>query len=134
MSSTINFITGMTSVYYAAAELSERGFIVTVTARNAPHADIIASTIDMKKTFSIQVKGNKAGGTQSFWLLNKDSKNLSSQDFFYVFVNLKKDIKPDFYIVPSGEVARNVDFSRAKTGSQWYSFRRDEKYKDKWST
>lgn len=121
----------MTGVYCVAAELSSRGYIVTVTARNAPGVDIMASTVNGKKAFNIQVKANKPGGTHSFWLLGKGAKKTVSPNLFYVFVNLHKDRKPDFYVVKSYIVARNLDISRSKNGT-WYSFGRNEKYKNQW--
>jgi hypothetical protein len=123
------FITGMTGVYAAAAELSAKGFIVTITARNAPGVDIMASTPDLKETFNIQVKANKPKGTQSFWLLNKDAQQIVSSNFVYVFVNLKEEQKPDFYTVGSAVVARDMNVSHSKSG-HWYFFRRDAKYKN----
>jgi len=125
------FITGMTGVYATAAELSARGYIVTLTARNAPGIDIMASTPNLMKTFNIQVKANKPHGTQSFWLLSKDAKETVSPNFFYVFVNLKENDKPDFYVTSSKTVARSIDTSRSKSGV-WYSFQRDPKHKDRW--
>ncbi|MCJ7696752.1 MAG: hypothetical protein MUO73_00255 [Thermoplasmata archaeon] len=123
-----NFLTGMTGVFTVAAELSAKRYIVTLTSRNAPGIDIIASSLDLKKTFNIQVKANASDGTQSFWLLNKDAQNLISPNFFYVFVNFKKDQKPDFYVVESSIVAQNVEVSHSEN-SDWYSFQRNEKYK-----
>lgn len=125
------FITGMMGVYSVATELSSRGYIVTITARNAPGIDVIASTPDMKKNFNIQVKANKPHGTQSFWLLSKDAKKTTSPIFFYIFVNFKEEEKPDFYIVKSEIVARNLDISRSKRGI-WYSFNRDKRYLNRW--
>ena len=126
------YITGITGVHYVAAVLSEKGYIVTITARNAPGIDIMASTPDLKKAFNIQVKANKVGGTQSFWLLNKDAQNIVSPNFIYIFVNLKENQKPDFYIVESTIVAKNIDVSHSKNG-HWYSFKRNDKYKDNWN-
>ncbi len=123
------FVTGMTGVYAVATELSAKGYIVTVTSRNAPHVDIMASTPDFKKTFNIQVKAS--WGNPSFWLLNEESKNVSSNNLIYVFVNLKENKNPDFYIVPSKIVSKNVDVSKRKN-SCWYSFQRNIKYKDRW--
>lgn len=127
------FITGMTGVYAVATELSSRGYIVTITSRNAPHVDIIVSTPNLKKTFNIQVKANNPYGTKSFWLLNKEAKNIKSNNFIYLFVNLKENVKPDFYIVKSRIVAKNIDVNHSKSG-HWYSFQRDNKFKDKWTT
>jgi len=134
MSTTVNrerFVTGMTGVYFVAAELSAKGYVVTTTARNAPGIDIMASTPDLKRTFNIQVKANKVGGTQAYWLLDKNANRTESANLLYVFVNLKENAKPDFYIVPSHVVAKNVEHSRAKN-SEWWSFHRDNKYKDRW--
>jgi len=123
------FLTGQTGVYTVAAELSAQKYIVNVTSRNAPGVDIIASTLDLKKTFTIQVKANVSDGTQSFWLMNKDSQKLISPNLFYVFVNFRKDEKPDFYVVESSIVAQNVDVDK---NGNWHSFDRDEKHKDRW--
>jgi len=126
-----NFITGMTGVFYTAAELSSRGFIVTITARNAPTVDLLVSKPDMKKTISIQVKTNASNGTHSFWLTGKNSMNLKAPNFFYILVNLKSDDKPDFYIVPSRDLVKNIDYSKTKSG-EWYSFQRNEKFRGRW--
>ena len=126
------FVTGMTGVYFVAAELSSRGYVVTTTARNAPGVDIMASRPNLKKAYNIQVKANKPYGTQSFWLLGKDARKLVSPNFFYVFVNLKENEKPDFYVVRSAVVARNIDVSHTKRG-HWYSFQRNARYKDRWA-
>lgn len=124
------FITGMTGVYYAAAELSSRGYIVTVTARNAPSVDMMVSTPDLKRTFNVQVKANKPKGTQAYWLLSEQSK-MTSPNLIYVFVNLKADGRPDFYLADSSTVSKNLVVER-RPGSVFYSFARDGKFKDKW--
>lgn len=124
----------MTGVYYAAAELSARGYIATLTARNSPTVDMIVSSPDLKKSFTIQVKANKPkedGGTQSFWLLSKEAKTTISRNLVYVFVNLKRDGKPDFYIAKSRTVSEKLEVSHTKSG-EWYSFPRDNKQKDRW--
>jgi hypothetical protein len=129
-----NLLTGMAGVYSVAAELSLRGFVVAVTSRNAPGVDLLAFSRDPRKTAGIQVKANRSGGTQSFWLLTKRSKQDVSDTLFYVFVNLKGAGKPaEYYIVPSRVVARKMGVSRRPT-STWYWFYRDQKYRDKWET
>jgi len=125
------FITGMTGVYFTAAELSSRGYVVTVTARNAPGIDLMASTPNMKRTYNIEVKTNRAGGTQSFWLVGPNAKKNKSPRLIYVFVNLKKNNKPDFYVVKSSIVAKNIGENKTKKGT-WYSFRLYGKDKDRW--
>ena len=131
MSNKKGFITGMQGVYLVAAELSKRGLIATLTSRNAPGVDIIASTQNLKKLFNIQVKTNSKNA--SFWLLNKDAKDIHSPNFVYVFVNLREE-GADFYIVPSKKVSRAMYIETAKTGKKqvWYSYPRNEKDKNKW--
>lgn len=126
--------TGQAGVYFVAAELSLRNYIATVTARNAPCVDIIATSPRLR-SINIQVKANKPKGTHSFWLLGQRSKNDSSDTLFYVFVNLHSgERKPDYYVVPSRVVARRMSIERSRTGakSTWYSFARIEKYRDRW--
>jgi hypothetical protein len=124
----------MSGVYYAAAELSSKGYVVTLTARNAPAVDMLVSTADLRHVFNVQVKANKpkeAGGTQAYWLLSKEAKSLVSPNLIYVFVNLKQNGKPDFYVAKSSTVAKRTVVERRKN-STWYSFNRDESYKDRW--
>ena len=125
-----NFITGMTGVYCVAAELSSRGFLVTLTSRNAPIVDMMVSTPDLTKTTNVQVKTNKVQGTQSFWLLSREARN-SSPNLLYVFVNLRKNEKPNYYIVPSNRVAKEMDVEHTK-GGVWFSFARNERDKNRW--
>jgi hypothetical protein len=125
----------MAGVYSAAAELSLRNYVVAVTSRNAPGVDIVAVSPDLRKALSFQVKANKPKGTHAFWLLNKRAMHDVSKSLFYVFVNLKEEgYRPDFYVVPSRVVARDMVIERSKTKKQstWYSFRRDENWKDRW--
>jgi len=132
MSAKKGFITGMTGVYLVAAELSKQGIIATITSRNAPGVDIIASTPNLKRVFSIQVKTNSKNA--SFWLLNEHAKETYSPNFVYVFVNLR-DGGADFYIVPSKKVSRAMYVGKAKTGKKqvWYSYQRKKEDKDRWN-
>lgn len=137
MANQQQFITGMTGVYSVAAELSSKGYIVTLTARNAPIVDMMVATPDLKKTFNVQVKSNKPkemGGTQAYWLVNKEAREIVSPNLVYVFVNLKKKEKPDFYIVDSKSVAKDTELYTASSGERFYQFYRDAhaNCKDNW--
>jgi hypothetical protein len=94
-------ITGIAGEYFVAAELSRRGWIATMTIKNTPNIDIIATTIDGCRTLNIQVKTRSIGNRQG-WILNKRIETLvSCNNFFLVFVDLKgKDEKPDYFIIP----------------------------------
>jgi len=98
--STYN-ITGVSGEYFVAAELSRRGWIATVTLKNTPNIDVIATSLDGSKSLNIQVKTRSIKNKQG-WILNKSIETLMSQKNFYiVFVALKgMDERPDYYIIP----------------------------------
>ena len=127
-------MTGMLGTYLAAAELTHKGLIVSITSRNARGADLLVTDPAYKRTWSIQVKTNSRPTT--FWLLNKDYKELVSPTHIYIFINLRSNNRPDYYVVPSRVVAkRGTTTPERRGGSIWYSFwRRDaERYQEAWS-
>lgn len=123
----------MTGVYLVAAELSRRGFIASPTSRSAQGADILATDIECKKSFAVQVKSNAT--TFGFWLLGAKAKTFKAKTLIYAFVNIRKD-RTDFYLVPSSFVANNVHESKPSMTRQsaWHAIRLEkvEKYKDNW--
>lgn len=115
--------TGMHGVYLVAAELTGRGFIVSVTSRNAFGADLLVTRQGCEMTWSVQVKTNRQ--TPSFWLLNSHAQEMKYPSHIYVFVNLKEKDRPEYYIVKSEFVADNVCVQPTKSGT-WYSFGRTD--------
>ena len=127
-----SYVTQTVSMYLTAAELAIRGFVVATTTRNAPGVDLMATSSDMGRTYGIQVKGNHWTGGKGFWLLGKRAKRDRGPRLFYVFVNLKPPgERPEFYIVPSRVVAKNLWVGR-HSGRTWYSFGRNKKHLEKW--
>lgn len=125
------YMTETASVYLAAAELAMRRFVVSATTRNAPGVDILARS-PTKHDYGIQVKGNHWTSGQTWWAISKRAKTEVSPTTFYVFVNLKKPgIRPDFYIVPSQDVAEKMYVSRHESGD-WYGFDRDPADLEQW--
>lgn len=129
-------LTGMAGVYYAAAELSKMGFIVTPTSRNAQGIDLLVANHDGTRVCSAQVKTNAK--TFGFWLLGEKNTTLKSKTLFYILVNMRKN-GIEYYIVPSKAVADNIRITKSiskKTGKEsiWYAFNMDQalKYRDKW--
>lgn len=88
------------------------GYIATVTSRNTEGIDLLASSSDGSKTVSIQVKTSGPENRKSYsrsWMMQKKHENVFSDNLFYVFVDLKPgNDKPDFYIVPSLDVAKYI--------------------------
>ena len=125
----------MLGVYLTAAELTHKGLIVSITSRNAKGADLLATDQAYKNTWSIQVKTNSKPA--SFWLLNKSYKDDVAKRHIYVFVNLRGDLRPDYYIVPSLYVAKlGYTTPKRKGGSIWHAFYRNDaaRFHERWST
>ncbi|MDB4904210.1 MAG: aspartate ammonia-lyase [Mucilaginibacter sp.] len=102
-------LTGISGEYFVAAELSRRGFMASITLRNNDSVDIHASKLSSGKIFAIQVKTNQRGKRE--WTMSKKSELElhSNENFFYVFVILKKETeRPEYFIVPSKDVAGEV--------------------------
>jgi hypothetical protein len=93
-------LTGTAGEYFVAAELSLRGWLATVTIKNAPSIDVLAKHAQTGQTATIQVKTtSKQSGR--FILSAKDEALAEGSDEWYVFVVLRPlGTRPDFYIVP----------------------------------
>lgn len=109
-------ITGVAGEYFVAAELSRRGWIATMTLKNTPNIDVIATTPDGQRTLNIQVKTRSIGNRQG-WILNKGIETLVHGENFYIaFVDLKgKDEKPDYFLIPKNLFAKWI----AKRHQEW---------------
>ncbi|MBI2119232.1 MAG: aspartate ammonia-lyase [Elusimicrobia bacterium] len=102
-------ITGVAGEYFVAAELSRRGWITTMTLKNTPNIDVIATTPDGLRTLNIQVKTRSIENRQG-WILNKRIETLvPGNNFFIAFVDLKdRDEKPDYFLIPKNLFAKWV--------------------------
>lgn len=96
-------MSGITGEYLVAAELSRRGFIASLTQRNTHGIDILASSSDRTRQVAIQVKCDQTQGSE--WMLSPKAETLSSPTLFYVFVRLHDGGTPEFFVVPSADVA-----------------------------
>jgi Holliday junction resolvase-like predicted endonuclease len=109
-------ITGVAGEYFVAAELSRRGWIATLTLKNTPNIDVIASARNGRRTINIQVKTRSIKNRKG-WILNKKIETLvPGKNFYIAFVDLKGiEERPDFYLIP-----RNL-FSKwiAKQHRRW---------------
>jgi hypothetical protein len=123
--------TGMQGVYLVAAELTGRGFTVSVTSRNAFGADLLVTDPKCEQTWSVQVKTNHE--PMGFWLVNKHTKDMKSPSHVYVFVNLSGNNRPEYYVVKSKFVADHICVDE-RPNSTFYSFARNDAkpYSDEW--
>jgi hypothetical protein len=120
-------LVGVSGEYYVAAELSRLGYIASITLRNTKGVDILCSNLDATKTVGIQVKTNS--DSKRKWILNQKVEYFTSDNLFYVFVNLNSNLSPpDFFVVPSKVVA---DICR-KNHSNWLKTlgKKEQNHKD----
>lgn len=100
-------ITGIAGEYFVAGELSRRGYMASITLRNNDSIDIHASNLADNKIFAIQVKTSQFSVRE--WPVGKKAENHYSSNMYYIFVAFKKiDERPEYFIVPSKDVAKHV--------------------------
>lgn len=66
-------IKGLAGTYYVAAELSRRGYIVSLTSENTKAVDLLVTNVDSNKIALIQVKTNFSG--KKIWTLKKKNES-----------------------------------------------------------
>jgi hypothetical protein len=111
-------LTGAAGTYFVAAELSRRGYIATMTIRNAPGIDMMVTNTTSTQTANIQVKTNQ--GSPKKWILNVNADTLIADRLFYVLVNLNGQAVPAFHVVESAIVA---EYCR-RTHREWLAVAR----------
>jgi hypothetical protein len=88
------------SQFYVAAELTRRGYLVSLTLGNAPVSDLFVHS-PSGKHFTVDVKGQS---TKNFWLIQPRP---SIPDHFFILVYLSKDhAAPKYFILSSDELMR----------------------------
>ena len=108
---------GCTGEYFVCGELNKRGIIASLTIKNTKGIDILASNSNASKSVGIQVKTTIHPRTKyPSWILRDKADNYLSTYLFYIFVLLKEgNQRPDFYIVPSKNVAEHT----TNTHNRW---------------
>lgn len=105
-------LSGVAAEYFVAAELSKRGWIASLTLRNAKGIDILASHPQTLRQVSIQVKARQVRtrpDPMMRWVLSRAAEETRDARFFYVFVALRGEKeRPDFVVVPSEVVAEHT--------------------------
>lgn len=96
-------LTGVAGEYYVAAELWRKGYIASLTSKNTKGIDLLVSNQDGNRSASIQIKTNSTGLCS--WILNKKSEEEYNDKLFYVFVDLKDNDYPKYYVVKTNIVA-----------------------------
>jgi len=99
------YFTQWASQFCVAAELTRRGYLVTLPLGNAPKTDIMAISPSGKR-FTVEVKGLGEG---NWWIIGKVEP---SEDLFYILVHVPREDptqRPRFFIMKSDEVKNEED-------------------------
>lgn len=100
--------------FFAAGELTRRGFWVTFTFGNAPSTDLLVISPKGKK-FRVEVK-TKAVESYSWRFKKKGSKVKGSKDLWFVLVVRGQPDQdgiyphPKYWIVPARHIAKIVNY------------------------
>lgn len=99
-----NSLIGAAGEYLVAAELSRRGWLATVTIKNAPGTDVLGQHHESKRVVAIQTKTTSGGGS---WLLGIGEETPTRLDNeWVVLVSLGgKAGDARFWLMPRNHVA-----------------------------
>ncbi len=100
-SQNLRYQTQWTSQFYAAAELTRRGYLVSLTFGNARVADLLVQSPG-GYTFTIDVKGQSS---RNFWLIQRRDPD---PRHFFVLVYLPPEFEtPRFFILSSARLMKH---------------------------
>jgi len=96
------YFTQWASQFYVAAELTRRGYLVSLTLGNAPSVDLLVVSPSGKQ-FMVDVKGLRR---RNWWITGRPK-----EDIFYILVYVPEDVEksPRFFIMTSSEVKSEVE-------------------------
>ena len=102
-------IVGVSGEYFVAAELSQMGIVATLTLKNTPSIDILATNLENGKFVNIQVKTMSIGNKYGWRLGKKDEEKSDINNYYYILVNLQGTGKqPEYYIIPQEIFSRYI--------------------------
>lgn len=111
----VNNITGVSGEYFVAAELSQRGIVATLTLKNTPYIDILATNLKNGKSANIQVKTMSVGNSAGWHLGPKDGEPSGIANHFYVLVDLQGPGKlPNYIILPKDKFSKFLKINQEK--------------------
>lgn len=118
-SQTKKYQTQWASQFYAAAELTRRGHLVSLTLGNAPVADLLVVSPNNTE-FMVDVKGQS---TRNFWLVQAREQR---DDLYFILVYLPKDFEqPKYFILSCAELLAKRDEYRKHIEARSGKYRDD---------
>ena len=99
-------VVGVSGEYFVAAELSQRGVIATLTLKNTPRIDVLATNLQNGSVANIQVKTMSIGNNAGWHLNESDEKPSGIKNHYYVLVNLQgPGVQPKYIIIPQKQLS-----------------------------
>lgn len=99
--------TGNCGEYFVAAELERRGFSVAVPMSNTPIFDLLAiERENLSNQVALQVKTTSKSKYE--WTMSPKNEKKLGDNVFYVFVRLNELANPEYFIIPSDVVAKQI--------------------------
>lgn len=136
-------ITGAAGAYFVAGELSQRGWIASLTWGNTPRTDVLAQKLDPALTAAVQVKTRISGDFQ-VGVHGEDPSPVDANEW-YVLVSLAgAGERPTFYVIPRNHlsafifvgfrawVAERPEKRNAKGTARAFKPREMEGYQEAW--
>ncbi len=120
--------TQKTALFYTAAQLSRKGFVVSIVD------DTILQCSYDNKTFYIKVSGQKF---KKSWIVEKEEE-LSPVFYIFVYIPPEEYIQPEFFILTEKELKKEIKNKKLHSPEALLgkitslSFSSIVKYADKW--
>ncbi len=96
---------GAAGEYHVAAQLSMRGWLATITIKNAPRTDVLAQHLESGVLAAIQTKTTSVAG-DILVLGSKDERPDLRDSEWYILVAMRgTEHRPDFYVMPRNHVS-----------------------------
>ncbi|MCX6032220.1 MAG: hypothetical protein NT169_23365 [Chloroflexi bacterium] len=120
--------------FFAAAELTRRGYLVALTLGNAQRADLLVESQTGEK-FSVDVKGLK---THNWWLVTERDDH---PDYYILVYVPKPGNPPEYFLLSGAEMATEMNLVRQSAlakGQVWTGrgsgihWSTGAKYQDRW--
>ncbi len=142
-------ITAAAGEHFVAALLAAKGYTVALTRGGTPATDLLAANRSGRKTISVQIKTSnwarrqykkKKENDHYEWPIPWDCDERVDEHYWYAFVDLRwwpdGGEFPEVFVVPSSEVARQVQYAKEQKWSRCFFELREEgahKYREQWS-
>ena len=98
---------GIAGEFFVAAELTRRGYVVSLTSKNTKMLDLLVSDKRGQRQVAIQVKACD-DAKRLKWKMSDSVEKADSSNLFFVLVNMNDGAEPSYYVVPSKYIAYRV--------------------------